>query len=189
MGAAVRLGQHERAFAESFVALVLEYMIAGGRVHSRTLFDNFEPHARALCNKRLERSCPEEVVLQPTFALLDCLSKVGVVQLTNGTASASGEQDNVTYAACDGEQGALYTLWRFFTTIDSFRRCVDRYERSQPVPSAARASQRRPSDVQAPPNPLWKLHVVEEEEQKTLAASFGPLVTVNNRRPKNDHKN
>jgi len=148
---ACNLDSYYREFAACIASLVCEMLISGGVVHYNTLWDGFEGHARLLCPKPgREVRLDSERILQPVWTLLTCLETAGIINCTKS-------EDRV-YCAVDGKQGVLYAFWRFFELgTDSFRRCVDRYERMQ-APLACATRTRRSSEPQATVvNPLWKL--------------------------------
>jgi len=158
--AAVRLEPKVRGFAGCLIALALEYIVAGGTITTATLFVNFEPHARATTAMKeadTRQAGFADTVLHPLHVLLECLTSLDVLTRWNNTMGEGPEAD-VGYAAVDGRQGVLYTLWRFFNLEgDQLRRCVDRYERLQPPLACASRTVRKQSQASAAPNPLWKL--------------------------------
>merc|ERR1711998_297293 len=140
---AVGLDPRQRAVAQRFVALVLEFMLAGGDLSSELLLEMFGAHAMTAipkgCTAGADMDVWYERVLEPVRALLVLLEQAGALERVEERLSVQ-----------DGKDQTLHTLRRLFSIdIDTLRRCVDRYERLRPVPSCANAPTRRKNSTQA----------------------------------------
>jgi len=149
--ATAKLDLEERQFAAGFIAVCLEYLLVGGQVDQARIMENFEANVRrqdsitALKNstscKRLIASAGardgwHEKLLLPVRTMLTQLETSGVLEALPGAGGI--------FKLVDGQHQSLHTFRRFFGSgADALRRCIDRYERTRPLPAACAAKPRK----------------------------------------------